>query len=102
MTILKCFTYRKPVLNQYHILNQRTRLPYKSLKASLYDNLGISINFVYIFIINSIYVCLFVCVCVCLFVRFVLKYQGNRKLLKMLYISLSAVFIKKVNNFNKT
>ena len=47
------------------------------------------------------FVCLFVCVCVCL-VRFVLKYQGNRKLLKMLYISLSAVFIKKVNNFNKT
>ena len=39
---------------------------------------------------------------VCLFVRFVLKYQGSRKLLKMLYISLSAVFIKKVKNFNKT
>ena len=45
---------------------------------------------------------MFVCVCVCLFVRFVLKYQGDRKLMKMLYISLSAVFIKKVNNFNKT
>ena len=44
---------------------------------------------------NSIYVCLFVC----LFVRFVLlKYQWNRKLLKMLYISLSAVFIKNVKS----
>ena len=38
---------------------------------------------------------------VCLFVRFVLKYWGNRKLLKMLYISLSAVFIMEVNNINK-
>ena len=35
---------------------------------------------------NSIYVCLFVCL-VCI------KVIGNRKLLKMLYISLSAVFI---------
>ena len=39
---------------------------------------------------------------VCLFVLFELEYQVKRKLLKMLYISLSAVFIKKVNNFNKT
>ena len=43
----------------------------------------------------SLFVCLFVCpVCI--------KVIGNRKLLKMLYISLSAVFSKKVNNFNKT
>ena len=40
--------------------------------------------------------------CVYALVRFVLKYQGNRKLLKMFYISSSAMFIKKVTNFEKT
>ena len=59
-----------------------------------------------IFIIKTrfMFVCLCVCLClfVCVFVRFCIKVLGNRKLLKMLYISLSAVFIKKVNNFNKT
>ena len=39
--------------------------------------------------------CLFACpVCI--------KVSGNRKLLKMLYVSVSAVFFKKVNNFNKS
>ena len=41
--------------------------------------------------VASIYACLFVCL-----------FVWNRKLLKMLYISLSAVFIKEVNDFNKT
>ena len=44
---------------------------------------------------DKLSLCLFVCpVCI--------KVIGNKKLLKMLHIYLSAVFIMKVNNLNKT
>ena len=50
-----------------------------------------------IFIIKTRF--MFVCVCVC---PICIKVIGEKKTIENVYISLSAVFIKKVNNFNKT